>query len=208
MNIKNNKVIDYFYKLSHEPSDYKKDLVSNNSGKPYSIEYGYCLYNYVLTHKPKIIVEFGCSWGFTTIYMAKALREIGGGKIWTCDNEISRIESAKANFKLDEVDDLIDIHFVDYNEWFKTPFEFDLCYIDLHNDGKKLQTIFENEFFKCQILKGKKVLFEGGSSHRNRIAISRNAESFDLIKYRYNLIFGNDWDRKVISEINIDYLNE
>ena len=75
------------------------NTISVNVENPYSMEYGMSLYNYVIKHKPKVIVEFGCSWGFTTIYMAKALQENGGGKIWTCDNLPSRIPKAKTNFK-------------------------------------------------------------------------------------------------------------
>ena len=179
-----------------------------NLPKPYPFEYGFRLYDYVLEYKPKIIVEFGSSWGFSTIYMAKALQVNGGGKIWTCDGDYSRVSQAKINFKNYKVNDLIDIHLVDYNEWFKNPYEFDLCYIDIHNDGKKLQTIFENKFFKSQIEKGKKILFEGGSSTRDNIALSRGVPPFNIIKYKYNLIFGDNNTRHTISEINKDYLNE
>jgi len=170
--------------------------------RPYPIEYGFKLYDYVLKHKPKVIVEFGSSWGFSTIYMAKALQVIGEGSIWSCDNESSRIPQAKENFKRYGVEDIIDIHLASYEEWFKKPYEFDLCYIDIHNDGEKLQNIFDNDFFKSQIESGKKVLFEGGSSHRSDIAVSRGMKSFDLISHKYNLIFGDDGTKHVIGELN------
>jgi len=179
----------------------KEKYPNINLPRPYPIEYGYSLYDYVLKHKPKVIVEFGCSWGFTTIYMAKALQVIGEGSIWTCDNDLSRFFTARENFKNYGVDDLIEIHQMDYKEWLKDSYEFDLCYIDIHNDGKKLQNIFEDEFFESQIKKGKKVLFEGGSSHRSDIATSRGMESFNLIKHKYSLLFGNDNDRHVIGEL-------
>jgi len=179
------------------------NTISVNVENPYSMEYGMSLYNYVIKHKPKVIVEFGCSWGFTTIYMAKALQENGGGKIWTCDNLPSRIPKAKTNFKIYGVSDLIDIHLIDYNEWFKKPYEFDLCYIDIHNDGSKLQNIFENKFFESQIKEGKKVLFEGGSSVRSDVAVSRGMTSFDNIKYKYKLLFGSESDRSVIGELDV-----
>ena len=172
-----------------------------NLPRPYPIEYGFALYDYVLKHKPKKIVEFGSSWGFTTIYMAKALQVIGEGEIWTCDNENSRVSQAKYNFNYYDVSDFIDIELVDFKKWFDEPYEFDLCYIDIHNDGKKLQDIFDNNFFKSQIENGKKVLFEGGSSRRSEVAVERGMKSFDLISYRYSLMFGNDNDRYVIGEL-------
>ena len=170
--------------------------------RPYPIEYGFKLYDYVLEHKPKVIVEFGSSWGFTTIYMAKALQVLGEGSIWTCDNESSRVFQAKENFKQYGVEDLIDIHWIDFTQWFEKPYEFDLCYIDIHNDGKKLQDIFDNDFFKGQIESGKKVLFEGGSSVRSDVAISRGMTSFDLIEHKYSLIFGDNNTKHVIGELN------
>ena len=134
--------------------------------------------------------------------MAKALQTNGVGKIWTCDNLSSRIPIAKSNFSKYGVSELIDVCSADYNEWFKKPYEFDLCYIDIHNDGRKLQTIFENKFFESQIKKGKKVLFEGGSSYRSDIAVARGMESFDFIKYKYSILFGDDTTRKGFSELN------
>lgn len=170
--------------------------------RPYPIEYGYKLYDYVLEHKPIKIVEFGSSWGFTTIYMAKALKEIGKGTIWTCDNDISRVSQARINFKHYDVDDIINIELFDYNRWLESPTDFDLCYIDIHNDGDKLQKIFDNDFFKKQIKCNKKVLFEGGSENRSDVALSRGMSSFKNIKLNYRLLYGLESDRHVIGEIN------
>ena len=171
--------------------------------RPYPMEYGYTLYDYVLKHKPKVIVEFGCSWGFTTIFMAKAIQENGTGTIWTCDNDMSRISQVGNNFKNYGVEDVIDVNLMGYSDWLKNPYEFDLCYIDIHNDGNKLQGIFENEFFKSQIESGKKILFEGGSKRRSEVAVERGMSSFDNIKYKYKLLFGTESDKHVIGELDV-----
>ena len=186
----------------------KNDYPIVDLPRPYPPEYGFRLYDYVLEHKPKVVVEFGSSWGFTSIYMAKALQINGSGRLWTCDNDSSRVFKAKSNFEDYGVSELIDIQWIRYTEWLKNPCEFDMCYIDIHNDGKKLQTIFEDKFFESQIRKGKKVLFEGGSSVRNEVAVSRGMSSFNLIKYEYSLIFGDDNTKHVISEINGGQLYE
>jgi len=171
--------------------------------RPYPMEYGYALYDYVLKHKPRTIVEFGSSWGFTTIYMAKALQVLGKGSIWTCDDDLSRFLTARENFKNYGVNDLIEIRHIDCNEWLKDSYEFDLCYIDIHNDGLKLQNIFDDEFFKSQRESGKKILFEGGSKHRSQVAVERGMSSFDNIKYEYKLLFGTESDKHVIGELNV-----
>ena len=43
-----------------------------NIPTPYPIGYLHKLYDYVIKHKPKTIVEFGSGWGSTTIHMRKA----------------------------------------------------------------------------------------------------------------------------------------
>ena len=174
-----------------------------NLPRPYPIQYGFKLYDYVLSTKPKVIVEFGCSWGFNTIYMAKALKENGEGTIWTCDNDMSRISQVGNNLKRYGVEDIVDVNLMSYSDWLKNPYEFDLCYIDIHNHGDKLQDIFDDEFFKSQIESGKKVLFEGGCKHRSEVAVERGMSSFDNIKYKYKLLFGTESDKHVIGELDV-----
>ena len=46
---------------------------------------GETLYNKVLELKPNKIVEFGCLYGYSTVAMALALKELGQGKIYCYD---------------------------------------------------------------------------------------------------------------------------
>ena len=47
-----------------------------------------------------------------------------------------------------------------YEIFFNKPFEFDLLYIDLHNEGSKVNKILKNKFIKKMIGIGKHILFE------------------------------------------------
>lgn len=55
-------------------------------------EDGEILYNFILSHKPKNILELGFQHGVSTNYMAAALDELGEGKITSIDREIARNE--------------------------------------------------------------------------------------------------------------------
>ena len=59
-----------------------------NIPTPYPMGYLHKLYDYVIQHKPKTIVEFGSGWGSTTIHMRKA-QETYGGDLYSreLDNE-------------------------------------------------------------------------------------------------------------------------
>ncbi|WP_460219702.1 class I SAM-dependent methyltransferase [Psychroserpens sp. MEBiC05023] len=52
------------------------------------------LYNFILKHKPKHILELGVAHGTASCYMAAALDEIGGGKLVSVD-----LEAVKDSFK-------------------------------------------------------------------------------------------------------------
>ena len=51
------------------------------------------------------------------------------------------------------------------------------------------------------IKKGKHILFECGSKERDNIAKSRGRESFEVIKYDYELVYGNQQDRHTFSKL-------
>lgn len=53
-------------------------------------EVGHLLYALTLAARPTLIVEFGASLGVSTIYLASALREIGGGSITQLSCSLAR----------------------------------------------------------------------------------------------------------------------
>lgn len=62
-----------------------------------SPDFGRFLYMCVRACKPTCIVEFGSSMGVSTIYLAAALRDMGGGHVIGTDLEPSKVERARAN---------------------------------------------------------------------------------------------------------------
>jgi predicted O-methyltransferase YrrM len=55
------------------------------------------------------IVEFGTSFGISTLHLAAALRDNGGGRLVTCEFEPSKVERARANLVAGGLEDLVEI---------------------------------------------------------------------------------------------------
>lgn len=62
-------------------------------------EFGRLLYSQARIAKAKTIVEFGTSFGVSTIYLASALRDNGGGKVVTTEFEEEKAVQAKKNIE-------------------------------------------------------------------------------------------------------------
>jgi predicted O-methyltransferase YrrM len=62
---------------------------------PVGPELGRLLYMLAVAARAKTIVEFGTSFGISTIYLASALRDNGGGKLITTEMEPTKSERAK-----------------------------------------------------------------------------------------------------------------
>jgi predicted O-methyltransferase YrrM len=76
---------------------------------PVSRETGHLLYMLVRSTRATSIVEFGTSFGVSTIYLAAALRDNGGGKIVTTEFEPSKAARARENLRSAELLDLVEI---------------------------------------------------------------------------------------------------
>jgi len=55
------------------------------------------------------VVEFGTSFGVSTLYLAAALKDNGGGRVITSEFEPSKVDRARANFDAAGLADLIDL---------------------------------------------------------------------------------------------------
>ena len=73
-----------------------------------SAEFGQFLYMCARGCKARRIVEFGSSMGVSTIYMATALRDMGGGRLIGTDLEASKAERAQANVAAAGLADLVE----------------------------------------------------------------------------------------------------
>jgi len=79
-------------------------------------EYGRFLYQCARVRKATRIVEFGTSMGVSTIYLAAALRDMGGGHVIGTELEPSKAARARANLEAAGLADLVDVRVGDARE--------------------------------------------------------------------------------------------
>ena len=76
---------------------------------PVSRETGALLYMLARSSGARTIVEFGTSFGISTLHLAAALRDNGGGRLITSEFEPSKAARARDNIKAGGVIDLVEI---------------------------------------------------------------------------------------------------
>jgi predicted O-methyltransferase YrrM len=76
---------------------------------PVSRETGLLLYMLARGGGARTIVEFGTSFGISTLYLAAALRDNGGGTLITSEFEPSKVERARGNLAAGGLADLVEI---------------------------------------------------------------------------------------------------
>jgi predicted O-methyltransferase YrrM len=86
---------------------------------PVGPELGRLLYLLATAAKAKTIVEFGTSFGISTIYLAAALRDAGGGKLITTEMEPSKTERAKKHLAEAGLADVVEFRVGDALELLK-----------------------------------------------------------------------------------------
>jgi caffeoyl-CoA O-methyltransferase len=109
-----NKVLAKLEKLEQEwriegvPEEYKMIWVPNNEIRLWSVprSTGQLLRALVLTSQPKVTVELGTSAGYSTLWMASAVKEIGG-TIYTVEAAKPKFEMASQHFREAGFEDVI-----------------------------------------------------------------------------------------------------
>lgn len=81
---------------------------------------GRLLYSLVRALKPTTIVEYGMSYGISTLHLAAAVRDNGVGHIFTTEMSAQKLSAARATFAEAGIDDLITILEGDARETLKT----------------------------------------------------------------------------------------
>ncbi|MFK3650860.1 O-methyltransferase [Lysobacter enzymogenes] len=76
---------------------------------PVSRETGVLLYQLARSTRARNIVEFGTSFGLSTLYLAAALRDNGGGRVISSEFEPSKVAQARRHLVEGGVDDLVEI---------------------------------------------------------------------------------------------------
>jgi predicted O-methyltransferase YrrM len=99
---------------------------------PVSRETGTLLYMLTRSTHARSILEFGTSFGVSTIYLAAALRDNGGGRIITTEFESSKAAHARDNLREAGLSDLVEIREGDALETLEhdLPETFDLVLLD------------------------------------------------------------------------------
>lgn len=149
---------------------------------------GETLYNKILELKPNIIIEFGCLYGYSTVAMAMALKQLGRGKIKCYDlwedyqYKHSTIQQTIENIKNYNLEEYVDFIQLDYHKWLLNPEPFDLMHLDISNTGDIILKTYNS------LPKGSVVIFEGGSEERDKIEwmIKYKATPITSIKEKIN----------------------
>ncbi|MFL1492508.1 O-methyltransferase [Pseudomonas antarctica] len=97
-------------RLMHSKTDYLElYTMLKDLWLPVSRDTGHLLYMLARSSKARAIVEFGTSFGLSTLFLAAALRDNGGGVLIGSEFEPSKIALARKHFIEGGVNDLIDI---------------------------------------------------------------------------------------------------
>jgi predicted O-methyltransferase YrrM len=80
---------------------------------PVSAEGGRLLYSLVRAARPQTVVEFGTSYGISTLYLAAAVRDNGLGKVVTTELSAAKVAAARANLAEAGVAELVEVRLGD-----------------------------------------------------------------------------------------------
>lgn len=98
-------------------------------------EVGQLLYVLALAARPRLIVEFGTSLGYSTIHLASALRDLGRGALITTELLREKAAAASGNLAAAGLGDLVEIRAGDALESLsELEADIDLLFLDGSND--------------------------------------------------------------------------
>lgn len=118
--------------IADERADYRR-VYSGHAAHFLSVSPGYGCFLYAIARAGKAlrIVEFGTSMGVSTIYLAAALRDNGGGRLIGSELEPAKVARARAHLDAAGLADLVDLREGDALETLKdVGGEVDLALID------------------------------------------------------------------------------
>jgi predicted O-methyltransferase YrrM len=120
--------------LEHEKANDYREVYHRLAGHFLNITPSFGKFLYICTRNAhaKRIVEFGTSFGISTIHLACALRDNGGGQLIGTELEASKASQAGKNISTAGLSDLVDIRVGDALETLKIGFdgEVDLVLLD------------------------------------------------------------------------------
>jgi len=97
-------------RMMRSKTDYR-DLYGRLKNAPLAVsrETGVLLYMLARSARARTIVEFGTSFGISTLHLAAALRDKGGGRLITTEFEPSKVTRARDNLTAGALVDLVEI---------------------------------------------------------------------------------------------------
>jgi predicted O-methyltransferase YrrM len=97
-------------RLMSSKTDYR-ELYGRLRNAPLAVsrETGVLLYMLARSSRARAIVEFGTSFGLSTLHLAAALRDNGGGRVITCEFEPSKVRRARDHLTAGALIDLVEI---------------------------------------------------------------------------------------------------
>jgi predicted O-methyltransferase YrrM len=119
-------------RMASEREDYREILQRNSVNfLAVSPDFGRFVYMLARARKATRIVEFGASMGISTIYLAAALRDNGGGHLISSEFVPAKVDRARKNLALAGLADLVEIREGDAMETLKdVGNKVDLLFID------------------------------------------------------------------------------
>lgn len=109
-----------------ELAERTKDLIMSVSE-----DGGRLLYLLARSARARTVVEFGTSFGISTLYLASAVRDNGGGTVITTELQADKARAAEKNFAEAGLDDLIELRLGDARETLRElPGPVDLLLLD------------------------------------------------------------------------------
>ncbi len=97
-------------------------------------EVGELLCVLVLARRPRTIVEFGASLGFSTIHLAAAVRDVGAGRVITTEIDSGKAAAAERHLAEAGLDDLVEMRVGDALTTLEDIGEVDLLFLDGWNN--------------------------------------------------------------------------
>jgi predicted O-methyltransferase YrrM len=171
---------DYKMEEIFNITDIESSYTENNIGKT--------IFDTVLELKPNKVIEFGCLYGYSTVAIGLALKQLGQGQLICYDlwedykYKHSTIQQTISNVTKYNVQDYVKFIKMDFNDWIKNPESFDLMHLDISNTGDTILQAYNS------LPEGSVVMFEGGSVERDNIEwmIKYNTTPINSIKNKVN----------------------
>ncbi|MCH5641124.1 MULTISPECIES: O-methyltransferase [unclassified Gordonia (in: high G+C Gram-positive bacteria)] len=97
-------------RLSDDATAQERADAASDAYMPVSPMAGQLMYSLVRATRPDVVVEFGMSYGISTLHLAAAVRDNGHGQVHTTEMSAKKLAAAADTFSRVGLDDVITIH--------------------------------------------------------------------------------------------------